>query len=77
MISTPTNRAAFVSSLLAFIQLYGFQGVDLDFEFPAASGADSANLFALATDLRAALGTAHGISMTLPADWGTLRGFDL
>jgi chitinase len=76
MISIPANRATFTSSLQAFMQHYGFQGADIDFEFPAADGSDSQNLVALISDMKAAFGSDYGISLTLPADWGSIRGFD-
>lgn len=32
MVSTPANRAAFIDSLIVFMDTYGFQGADLDWE---------------------------------------------
>lgn len=34
MASTSSNRASFISQLLQFVQTYGFDGVDLDWEYP-------------------------------------------
>lgn len=34
MASTSANRASFISQLLQFIQTYGFDGVDIDWEYP-------------------------------------------
>lgn len=36
MMSTSANRAAFTSSLLAFMKTYAFDGVDIDWEYPVA-----------------------------------------
>lgn len=37
MTSTQGNRAKFIDSLTVFMEKYGFQGVDLDYEFPRNS----------------------------------------
>lgn len=81
MTSTPGNRAAFISSLMQFMTEYGFQGVDLDWEYPASADrgggpADTANFVALVREMRAAFGTQFGISLTLAPDYWYLRGFD-
>jgi chitinase len=36
-ISTPANRAAFINSAIEFCRTWGFDGVDLDFQFPGAA----------------------------------------
>ena len=53
---------------------YGFDGVDLDWEYPGADdrggkSQDTANYVSLAAELRAAFGRKYGISMTLPTSY--------
>jgi chitinase len=36
MVSTRANRAAFISSLMTFMDTYGFQGADIDWEVKKA-----------------------------------------
>ncbi|KAK7994851.1 hypothetical protein PG990_013624 [Apiospora arundinis] len=80
--STKENRAAFISSVKDYMDQYGFQGVDLDWEYPGAPErggrklADTRNLAMLVREMRAAYGTAYGISLTLAPDYWYLRWFD-
>ena len=81
MASSSANRAAFISSLKSFMSKYGFQGVDLDWEYPGTSErggvrADTENLVSLVSEMRAAFGTQYGISLTLAPDYWYLRYFD-
>ena len=81
MVSTPGNRAAFINSLKSFLLKYGFQGVDLDWEYPAAPDRggrkpDTQNFVSLVHEMRASFGKAYGISLTLAPDYWYLRGFD-
>lgn len=81
MTATSANRAAFISSLVSFMSHYGFQGADLDWEYPGAydrggSYADTANYVSLVQEMRAAFGTQYGISLTLAPDPGAVNGFD-
>lgn len=81
MTSTQGNRAAFISSLSQFMSKYGFQGVDLDWEYPASperggGTADTENYVALLQEMRAVFGSLSGISLTLAPDYWYLRGFD-
>ncbi|KAF5711921.1 (trans)glycosidase [Fusarium mundagurra] len=74
MAASSESRSAFISSLKSFMETYSFQGVDLDWEFPATS--DAANLVTLVQELRAAFGKDYGISAAVPADWGSIQGFN-
>ena len=70
MTQSAANRAVFIQSLMQFFEDWGFQGVDLDWEFPGLSylGGDSndtENLVLLVKEMREAFGTKYGISSVL------------
>ncbi|KAI4204800.1 MAG: hypothetical protein LQ350_000866 [Teloschistes chrysophthalmus] len=82
MASSQGNRAKFISGLMQFMSTYGFDGVDLDWEYPGADDRggvkeDTANYVLLAQELKAAFGSKYGISMTLPTSYWYLQHFDL
>ena len=82
MTSSSENRRKFISGLIKFMDTYGFDGIDLDWEYPGADdrggkSQDTANYVSLAAELRAAFGTKYGISMTLPTSYWYLQHFDL
>lgn len=81
MASSATSRAKFINSLLVFMNQFGFQGADLDWEYPAIAERggrreDTQNFVLLVQEMRAAFGTNYGISLPLAPDYWSLRGFD-
>ncbi|KAF0324503.1 glycosyl hydrolase family 18 [Colletotrichum asianum] len=71
--ASPAARAAFIASGKTFMDKYGFQGIDLDWEYPGdpkrgGSRADIANFVLLLKEMRASYGSQYGISLTLPPD---------
>jgi chitinase len=60
MMSSSGNRQQFITGLLALMNHYSFDGVDLDWDYQADDRggvtADTENYVSLVTELRAALG---------------------
>ncbi|EWC46483.1 hypothetical protein DRE_04206 [Drechslerella stenobrocha 248] len=85
MASTPANRNAFIQSVISFMRTYGFDGVDLDWEYPAAddrggSPPDTRNYILLVREMKQAFSTATagwGITIAIPASFWYLQHFDL
>ncbi|KUI67400.1 Killer toxin subunits alpha/beta [Cytospora mali] len=82
MTSSQANRATFIDGLMKFMNTYGFDGVDLDWEYPGADDrggveADKANYVSLVKEMKEAFGGRYGISMTLPTSYWYLQHFDL
>jgi len=83
MVSSSANRQAFISGAVAFMNQYGFSGIDLDWEYPVdpARGGrpnDMVNLVQLLADMRASsqFGNKYGISVTLAPDLWYLQHYD-
>jgi chitinase len=76
MSANPGARARFITNVTALVWANGYDGVDLDWEFPTTA-ADRADYAALVSELRAALGWDRTLSITGPATdwWG--QWFDL
>lgn len=72
-----TAQTAFFSSLLSFMQTYGFDGIDIDWEYPVAperggKPADYQNYVSFLKNLRSALGGSghnYGLTLTLPSSY--------
>ncbi|KAL8685655.1 MAG: hypothetical protein Q9218_007628, partial [Villophora microphyllina] len=80
--SSAGNRQTFISGLIKFMSTYGFDRVDLDWEYPAADDrggveADTNNYVLLAQEMKSAFGSKYGLSMTLPTSYWYLQHFDL
>ncbi|KAK4176845.1 hypothetical protein QBC36DRAFT_378170 [Triangularia setosa] len=82
MVATRDRRAAFISSVKDYMDVYGFTGVDIDWEYPGDPDrggnklADTQKLVLLMKEMRAAYGSNYGISLTLAPDYWYLRWFD-
>lgn len=82
MARTAANRATFIQSLINFMDNYGFDGADIDWEYPGAEDRggrpeDTENFVDLCREMKAAFGRRYGLSVTLPASFWYLRHFDV
>jgi GH18 family chitinase len=82
MVSSSANRQAFITSLRNFMQTCGFDGVEIDWGYPAADdrggvAADYSNFPTFLAELRASFGSGLGISVTLPSSYWYLQNFDV
>ncbi|KAH6871039.1 hypothetical protein B0T10DRAFT_417778 [Thelonectria olida] len=80
------NREKFAKNLIAFMTLYGFDGVDLDWEYPGAPDRggkeeDTKNYVKLISSLSKAFKASsrggYGLSFTIPSSYWYLRWFDV
>ncbi|EUC34226.1 glycoside hydrolase family 18 protein [Bipolaris zeicola 26-R-13] len=83
MSSTAANRKKFIDNLIKFMETYGFDGMDMDWEYPTADDRggkpeDKANFVLLSRDIYNAFEKkGYGYSLTLPASYWYLQHFDL
>jgi chitinase len=70
IVASASLRRTLVANLLRIVRENGYDGVDVDWEYPN-SRADDVGLTALAGELRAALGPSRTLSLAAaPGDWG-------
>jgi chitinase len=82
--SSQSNRQTFIKNLLGFLDEYGYDGVDFDWEYPGdedrgGSEQDTVNLVYLVKELRAAIkssGRDYIVTYTAPTSYWYLRHFD-
>ncbi len=76
MASSPVTRQTFIRAITQLVTDDAYDGVDLDWEFPANAD-DRGDLDALVAELRAGLSPGKTLSISVPAsdDWG--RWFDV
>lgn len=63
MSASSTARATFVSNVVTFVNNYGLDGADIDWEYPNAGTAEATNYAAMMNELNTAL-DAHGKLLT-------------
>ncbi|CAK5269218.1 unnamed protein product, partial [Mycena citricolor] len=83
LVGSAANTATFISSALNTLQAYGFDGIDVDWEYPAAydrggNPADKANYVTFMSKVKAAFKPRnYGLTFTAPSSYWYLQHFDL
>ncbi|KAL2753128.1 glycoside hydrolase family 18 protein, partial [Sodiomyces alcalophilus JCM 7366] len=82
MARTQERRAVFIESVVDLLDTYGFDGIDLDWEYPVSPDRDGApedkeNYVHLVRELRMALPAHKEITVAIPASNWYLRHFDV
>lgn len=77
MASTEAGRSQFADDVLRFIAYYGFDGFDIDWEYPTSRGGiseDKNNLAALIKELKTRFSPWNfELTMAVPADIAVLK----
>ncbi|WPH03961.1 glycoside hydrolase, protein [Acrodontium crateriforme] len=85
MVSSSPNRQKFITNVLAFMREYGFDGLDIDWEYPGAPDRggqpdDGKNFVTFLKELKDAIAgqpVQYSVSFTAPTSYWYLRWFDL
>ncbi|KAI0385398.1 chitinase A1 [Hypomontagnella monticulosa] len=85
MTGTVPNQQQFIQSLMAYMNKYALDGIDLDWEYPGdpstgGSPDDYDNFVVFVSNIRQAFDAQNGgwqITVSLPYDYDKLRGFSL
>ena len=85
LVGSASAQSKFFSSLVNFMSAYGFDGVDIDWEYPVAperSGntVDFKNYVSFLKNLKNALGSGghnYGLTITLPSSYWYMQNFDI
>ncbi|KAB8349837.1 hypothetical protein FH972_023850 [Carpinus fangiana] len=83
--ASSSAQSSFFRSLIQFMETYGFDGVDIDWEYPVAperSGepSDFTNYVSFLRNLRTALGSSghnYGLTITIPSSYWYMQNFDI
>ncbi|KAI2696119.1 CAZyme family GH18 [Penicillium roqueforti] len=83
--ASTSNRKKFANNVVHFMRQYGFDGVDLDWEYPGAGdrggkARDTENYVLLLKTLKEVFddsGNKYGLTFTAPSSYWYLRWFDL
>ncbi|KAI8187925.1 Killer toxin subunits alpha/beta [Colletotrichum sp. SAR 10_75] len=82
----PANQDTFVANIVAFVQDNDLDGIDIDWEYPAApdipdipagTAEDAANYLTFFTKLRAAMPSDKSVSFCAPASFWYLKGYHI
>ncbi|KAI8316648.1 Killer toxin subunits alpha/beta [Colletotrichum sp. SAR11_59] len=82
----PANQDNFVANIVAFVQDNDLDGIDIDWEYPAApdipdipagTAEDAANYLTFFTKLRAAMPSDKSVSFCAPASFWYLKGYHI
>ncbi|KAG9080401.1 hypothetical protein FRC06_006634 [Ceratobasidium sp. 370] len=84
MTRTSASRATFIKNVLTQLQSYGFDGIDIDWEYPGTERggveSDGQNFLSLLVELQAAIKTSGRrviVSFTAPASYWYLQQFPI